>query len=325
MSGRCVAQVYDSVEQRWHPAQVVRGGWDRYLWIDLCLIQYCDSEQLGAAIVTASDSMDDLPDLAVLVVFGVQVPSVTLVPVQGVSAVRWLPGTTSLLVVGRQGLARVDADTAKLPAELRVQWTRVPELLQLGLMEHTCLRLVPGIDRALLMVSQTSRGAEPAKALLVLVSTSLLISLGCWCIKIKSRWDSEDPPHMTLTCGWSAVVVCVGEYSGCQVHASDRGRIGELLFVLRTPLRHFSFSSCYRFLAGIRDMSGVMVLDARTGDTMVRLERDHFQPQRAADITLEVYTRAWSASGQLHVATRVMDHSREDAGLEVLFAGVCFA
>ena len=66
MTCRLCVQVYDSVEQRWHPAQVVRGDWDQYHWIDLCSIQYCNSEQLGAAIVTASDSMDDLPDLTVL-------------------------------------------------------------------------------------------------------------------------------------------------------------------------------------------------------------------------------------------------------------------
>ena len=202
-----------------------------------------------------------------------QVPSITLVPLPGVPAVRWLPGTTSLLLQGQLGLARVDLDTGDLLAEQQVQWTRVPELLQLGQMQQVCLGLVPGADRALLLVGQASRD-ESATPCLVLVCTSQLVSLGSWCIEVKSMWARDDAPYITLSCGWSAVAVCVGEFSGFQVHASDKGRLGELLFVCKTPSRQLSFSSCDRWLAGISSESEVVVLDTRTGCPVLRLERE---------------------------------------------------
>ena len=326
----CAAQVYDSLEQRWLPAQAVAGNWHEYEEVQLHAIQFCDSEQLGVATAMAEDSPHGRPDLAVLVVFGVQAPSVTLAPVSDVSDCRWLPGTTSLLVLSKRGLARLDLDPAALPAAVQLQWTSVPELPPLGRARgyyRACLELVPGTDRALLLAAPC--GGQPAEALLTLVETSGLVRLSSWCKTVECPSDFHRSYRTSLHCSWSAVAVCVGD-AGFQVHQLDQGRVGALIFVHRSPFDVKSFSPCGCFVAGVAGYvagvatsCGLTVLDMKTGHPLVQLEPGFFNPKRAAD--LEVFRLAWAASGKLDVAAKVFDSDQDAGGPEVLFATVTFA
>ena len=232
------AQVYDSLEQRWHAAQAVGGKWHHHTHIAPRGLRFCESERLCAATVLAEDSSDmqhgRLPDTTVLVIFGVQTASVTRVPATGMFAVRWLPGTTLLLVLGKRGVARLDLDPAALTASAELHWTRLPELPQLGCTQGAGLDPVPGTDRALLLVGQAAHGRQPARAHLVLINSSSLATLGTWCKTVESPLDSHSSTWASLHCSWSAVAVCVG-YAGFQVHQLDQGRVGTLIFVHRSP------------------------------------------------------------------------------------------
>ena len=111
--------MYDSLQRRWLPARPVGEDLPVKLQVDIGmpLIDFDDSEEWVVACARAPAYSPS----QILVVFGMHQPTVSLVARLELYSLRWLPGTTSLLLRGPLGLARLDLDIAALPDTLLLE------------------------------------------------------------------------------------------------------------------------------------------------------------------------------------------------------------
>ena len=301
LNARVCSQVYDSQAERWLPS----------LPVDIPLgtpdlsqpVIISDSEQLAAAMV-ADTSEETLGE--VLVVWGVQTPSVQLGRNVDVRSLRWLPGTTSLLVLGNRQLARLDLDPAALPAQglLELDWVPIEPAL-------ACMDLVPGTSSVLLVENAKSDDAEgptfDVTLKLSLYDTAHLTRQASWSdqlqLPLQERDESSSLPDVhivSVRCTAMLAAVSVGDL-GTAVYSIP----GERLLFWAQNLTDVSFDSSAHFLAGLTDKAIPTVYDARTGAGLVVLDASDFWTGSALGGLDFECSRAsnvsWTASGQLRI------------------------
>ena len=164
------AQLFDCHKREWMPRQLVDDSLVAAVNNAHC-IQFSDDESLAAGVVTGLELAPEA-----LVIFGVQVPSVSFAPAT-VCAFRCLPGTTSLLVVGRGCLARLDLRPDSLPPTglLQLRWSPAPAAVSCSSM---CLDLIPGASAAVLLTRCLGRSAAQASIHLCVYDTVSLCQVG---------------------------------------------------------------------------------------------------------------------------------------------------
>ena len=301
LSAVCMLQVsvYDSRERLWLPALPGAEDVPVKVYADSeHRVSFCDvdGERWGACAACAPKYNPP----SVLVVFGVDQPVVSLCPVPALYAYTWLPGTTSLLLLGPPGLARLDLDTSTLEDT---------PLLALDWVDTLCdvnasalgLELVPGASVALLLHTR-SQGAVRRYSLTSVDTAGLqeLDSRGYrvprWMQAVSCAGERGDDP--SLHCSFRAVAVGLGNKQGFIVHQLDDGCPGSLLFS-NADLRHVDWSSDASLLAGILHHNSVAVLDGRTGSELIRLAPDRLWTEHAR---LRVEGSFWPALEVLDVS-----------------------
>ena len=204
-------------------------------------------------------------------------PIASLVARVDVYSFRWLPGTTSLLVRSEPGLARIDLDTAALPASplLALDWVAMSSARDT---RSVCLDLIPGLPAAIMHhCTQGEDEAGPGQLVIALTVVDTLTL-----VELESRKymapRPEEPEHSggaqgehpSLFCGCGAVALSLGLWSGFRVYELNGGSPGTLL-LCNDDLRHVSWSSCCRFLAGLHKHLSVLALDGRSGCSLALL------------------------------------------------------
>ena len=259
-------------------------------------VTFCDAKEcLAAAVGWAPDAE---PSAGVLV-FGVHEPTrVKVAPCEEVCGIRWLPGTTSLLVVGSSALARldVDADTLNSTGRLELVWIEAPVVVGIW---PACLDLCPGSDSVLILQSS---GWDSVQQVTVTLTTFDPAALA----PVASRSYRVLPPlaqgagiqamrgsHTSLHCSWFAVAVSL-DARGVEVFQLNEGRPGKRLFRnkwLSSP----SWSACGAFLAGIMDGQDVAVLDGATGTALALVTRAFLWTEYAIE-EVQALSVAWDRS-----------------------------
>ena len=279
-------------------------------------VTFCDSEQLAAAVAHASHPK---PPTAV-VVFGVYSSFVRVIPAPEVYAVRWLPASTTLLVLGPQGLARLVLDPASPASSRRLEldWVELPSAI--GRLPPSSMDLVPtpGLSAALILQRQHDT-SEHIMLSLTLVDTCTLGELGSRSYEVlpprEGEHSGDRDRECSVHCTRAAAAVCLGVQGGV-VYQLDTasGQPGRCLFrneLLQQP----AFSHCGHMLAGISGEDSIVVLSRQTGSTLATLSRDNIWAE--LDETWEPLSVIWTPSGRLLVVSCVDDELLDSEGNEM--------
>ena len=313
--------VYDAMERGWQPKRYIT---DHALYRALHSVAFCQSEKLAACAANHVPwpNDDEVPTTSVVIVSSPVLPGVAVVPAgESIVAMCWLPGSTSLLVVGPCSVARVHVDPSSLQAsgqrEMQLQWVEAQPALS-----YSRLDLVPGTHTAVLLGSRALPGTGVVEALLTLVDTARLRVLGSWWRRVEelvsdyaARCPSGQPrpgvSYTSVCCSWSAVAICVGERKQYALWATlvcrlERSRVGASLFTVR-HMTGASFSSCGLLLCGTIAMKTVAVLDARSGCALARLSPRRICPGWSMTLWIETHSVVWTVAGRLHIQAEVLD------------------
>ena len=305
--GGLQAQVFDTTQHRWLPAVPVEAGaHPAEIDLELQLISFCDSDERLAAAIYCVGCEDGVLLLGVHQPCPMrQVPSANEYE-NWILALRWLPGTTSLLVVGSSCWARLDLSLSSLSGDLELQWVSVTDTRGLD--------LIPGTGTALVLHSDC-RGQGNSSMCLSAYDTAFVPSE-----HVPFYSDTEYDPRglaplatctyrqspapgdqASLHCSWRAAAVSFGGTYGVKVFLLDDGRPRRRLFWAK-HLTACAWSACGAFLAGIVEPCDVAVLDGRTGDSLMQISgRRLFNGCAIED--LGVFSIAWTDVGHLHATS----------------------
>ena len=306
------AQVFDTQLHHWLPALTVDPSGEvtpADSDADVHPLTFCDGdERLAAAVCCRYGGASDR-----VLVFGVDPPGpVLLVPSideydSWVRSVCWLPGTTSLLVVGDNWLARLDLNPLSLSEPPELQWVHAVVVRGLDLIPGTRTALVlhstrdPGEDRAHMSLSAYSTAFDPSEHVPVYSEDDVDYRA---LVPLATRTYREPPApgnEATLQCSWRAAAVCFGGSHGVEVFRLRQGRPGRRLFTIK-QYRSCSWSACGAFLAGKVKPSNVAVVDGRTGAVLVLVAGQSLWHDFAIE-DLRIFRITWTATGLLHITT----------------------
>ena len=241
-------------------------------------IHFCDDESLAAGI--AYDLEDELGSS--VVVFGTAAgSSCRLAHAHSVHALRWLPGTHTLLVLGNACIGRIDVDAAspELEEPLGLLWSAMAAELPQDM--HAFLEIVPDGSAAALLDSTPS--PEGRQVVFALFDATSLAQTSSQTFIIKAA-GSEVPYHSSLHVSTRAVAACFRSY-GTRVWSLSKGQLGKGLFTAQ-GLEGVSFSQDGLFMAGLQGGAHVL-LETRTGSRLLKLA---FTPS-----PLHAMSIAWAA------------------------------
>ena len=313
---------FDCQARCWLPVMPVGQQPSRLRAIRDQVISFDAAEQLGATLVC----IPGRPSRAVLVVFGVLGGFVCLSAPLNVCAFHWLPRSTSILLLGPQGIARLDLDPAQLPSVglPAVGWVGLPALTHCF---PVSIGAVPGASAAVLLHVREYDEPWELALYLTLVDTATLSQLHSRSYQVELPEGSEQGLNRisTVRCTRQAVAVCLGseQAHGTRVYQLDlsSGRLGPTVFYNR-DLQFASWCACGAFLVGSRQHTSVAVLDG-SGRTLVHLPREVIWPSYTwpEDTTLHYHllSAAFTPAGQLNISAMVQESQDHTA----LLCAVC--
>ena len=319
-------QVYDCHTDRWLPQVLVPESRGRSrAELGACLpVTFCDSEELGA--VGAGHLYSSQGPSAALIIFSTVNPFAAVSYCRDVYEYRWLPDSTSLLVLGEGSMARLDLDTVALPASglLELRWIDLPAV-DGSLPTEYCevppsMDLIPGTPSAVLLFCWATWNEDTDEG--AVVCLTLYDAAGITAgrsrhkavpanhdLEVSEYSDylcGERCTHHTVHCSRTRVAVCL-KSAMVYLFELERDRVGKEIAEVEY-LESVSFSACSFFLAGCTLGHAIAVLDAQHGKRLVLIPSEQVSaglPCHSGHAYLCVV--AWTAAGQLQIVASVQN------------------
>ena len=272
------AQVYDCQADCWQPQLKVPQSKSR-TELKACLpVTLCDSDELlavGAGTLSSGGRL-----AAALIICGTTAPFEAVSYCQHLYDYRWLPGSTSLLVLGQGAMARLDFDPAVPPISgvLELHWVHLPAVVGTPPCDFwhqpPSMDVIPGTLSAILLCSWDT--AEGASVCLTPYDAADMVAGISRHETIPDRLTGSDflngqrDRHHSVLCSRKRVAVCL-KSAVVYLYELAGDRISQV--VARTEyLECLSFSAC-NLLAGWTKSKIIVVVDARQGTLLARITR----------------------------------------------------
>ena len=192
---------------------------------------------------------------------------------QALCGAAWLPGTHTLLLLGRVRLARLSVASLHSRSPLQLEWSTASRAAG---PKEPCMDLLPDGSVAVILQSTGWASSEASYSLAqyetadLAYRTCVRFTLPAGALPATGRAPYDGDKHTSVHCAASAVAVCFGRL-GTRVHGLQAGVIGPAIFSAH-GLAKVSWSSGY--LAGIKD-AAVEVLEGCSGRSLMRWQARH--------------------------------------------------